>query len=153
MLRRQWKRSSSGMCCGLCLKVITSLVFSNPTKSSFAAPFRQQSHNAPYKGGRAAQPPALSAVCKGWGANQPRAERTEPGTAVGPGHIIRLVPEQTDPSGRELGLGGVSQWDLETLCPWNCTLSFFSFVFFFFSKFYWRIVDLQCCVSFRCTAR
>ena len=136
MLRRQWKRSSSGMCCGLCLKVITSLVFSNPTKSSFAAPFRQQSHNAPYKGGRAAQPPALSAVCKGWGANQPRAERTEPGTAVGPGHIIRLVPEQTDPSGRELGLGGVCLSGTWKLCALG-TAPFLSFLlsFFFFQNF------------------
>ena len=24
---------------------------------------------------------------------------------------------------------------------------------FFFKKFYWRTVDLQCCVSFRCTAK
>ena len=29
----------------------------------------------------------------------------------------------------------------------------FTFFFFFFFNFYWGIVDLQCCVSYRCTAK
>ena len=29
----------------------------------------------------------------------------------------------------------------------------FSFLFFFFYNSYWSVVDLQCCVSFRCTAK
>ena len=44
----------------------------------------------------------------------------------------------------------------------NKTLSFknksmflenYNTFFFIFKKFYWGIVDLQCCVSFRCTAK
>ena len=60
VVRWWWRQSSSGMCCGLCLKVITSPVFSNHTGSSF----RQQTHDAPYKSDWAVRPPALSAVGK-----------------------------------------------------------------------------------------
>ena len=44
--------------------------------------------------------------------------------AVGSVDIISLLPEQTDHSGKELGLGAGSQWDPETLCPGKCTLLF-----------------------------
>lgn len=125
------------VCLFTCLcapKAVEEIVFRNVLWALLKGhhiPGFQQSYKELIRGSLlAAKPPALSAVCKGWEANQPRGERTEPGTDVGPGDIIRLLPEQTDPSGRELGLGG-SKWDPETLCPWNCTLSFFSFVFFF----------------------
>ena len=55
--------------------------------------------------------------------------------AVGSVDIISLLPEQTDHSGKELGLGAESQWGPETLCHRKCNLSF--------SKtFYWHIADL-----------
>lgn len=137
LVSRRAPRLGLFACSLVCLcapKAVEEIVFRNVLWALLKGhhiPGFQQSYKELIRGSlSAAKPPALSAVCKGWEANQPRDERTEPGTDVGPGDIIRLLPEQTDPSGRELGLGG-SQWDPETLCPWNCTLSFFSFVFFF----------------------
>lgn len=103
------------VCLFTCLcapKAVEEIVFRNVLWALLKGhhiPGFQQSYKELIRGSLlAAKPPALSAVCKGWEANQPRGERTEPGTDVGPGDIIRLLPEQTDPSGRELGLGGVS---------------------------------------------
>ena len=37
-------------------------------------------------------------------------------------------------------------WNVQIFCPLLRTV-------IFFNNFYWSIVDLQCCVSFRCTAK
>ena len=52
-----------------------------------------------------------------------------------------------------MGLQISLQTLLSILCV--CVLCFFVclFVFVFCISFYWSIVDLQCCVSFRCTAK
>ena len=71
----------------------------------------------------------------GQSGHQPSPLWAELPWAVGSVDIISLLPEQTDHSGKELGLGAGSQWGPKTLCPMKCNLSFTK-------TFYWRIADL-----------
>lgn len=105
------------MCCGLCLKVITSLGFKQSRKELILQlDVDNISSILQTHGGTL----ATSSLCclQGLGESQLWAEGTEPGIAVGRGGVIRLVPEQTGHSGLQLGLeGGGLSGAQKTLCP------------------------------------
>lgn len=106
----QWRTSSSGMCCGLYVKIITSLGFKQ-SRQELILQLILQTHGGSL---------ATSSLCclQGLGESQLWAEGTEPGIAVGRGGVIRLVPEQTGHSGLELGReGGGLSGAQKTLCP------------------------------------